>query len=223
MSLINDALRQASQTHKQQTGAPASSGAATPPPLPQPVEEPAPLSPWPSLIKLVAVIVLGVALLACAGVFLHRAWLSHRSQTVAKSGTQTASAPVNATASNRSPTKVLSQPLPPTASAQAGKSPLSTGAAQNVATVPESKPAPPAAPPVAASQEPKPVAVAPPAVKWPALRLQGIFFRPPDSSVVINNKTLYTGDDFQGIKVAQIERDRVTLSLNGQTNSLFLR
>lgn len=75
-----------------------------------------------------------------------------------------------------------------------------------------------------------PVVSAPPApshpvepVKFPPLRLQSIFFRPSNPSVIINNKTLYVDDQIQGVLVADIQPASVTLVLSGQTNILTLR
>ena len=66
--------------------------------------------------------------------------------------------------------------------------------------------------------------VAPPVpVKFPALRLQSIFYRPSNPSVLINGKTLYVTDEIQGVLVADIQPASVTLVLSGQTNILTLR
>ena len=95
---------------------------------------------------------------------------------------------------------------------------------------------PPASVPVsAASSNPAPatatklvaVAAAPvvpaPPVKFPPLRLQSIFYRPSNPSVIINGKTLYLSDEIQGVIVADISLASVTLVLSGQTNVLTLR
>jgi hypothetical protein len=223
MSLINDALRQASQAHKQQMEPPPAPAAPAPPPLPPHVLQAAPLSPWPSLIKLVLVILLGTTLFACAGFFLHRAWGSHRSQIAAALDPHKPGASANLTLPNHPSPKTTPQSLLQSVRMETAKSPSSPAALPNTATAREIKATPSAPLPVTGSPDPKAAVVPPPAVKWPSLRLQGIFYRPPESAVVINNKTLYMGDEFQGVKVAQIDRDRVTLSMSGQTNSLFLR
>ena len=48
------------------------------------------------------------------------------------------------------------------------------------------------------------VPMPPPPVKWPPLRLQGIFYKPSDPSVVINNKTLFKDDVIEGVRLVAI-------------------
>ena len=56
----------------------------------------------------------------------------------------------------------------------------------------------------------------------PALRLQGIFYRPSKPSAVINSQTVFIGDSIAGGKVKAITRDSVTLIVDGQTKVLTL-
>jgi hypothetical protein len=56
----------------------------------------------------------------------------------------------------------------------------------------------------------------------PALRLQGIFYRPSKPSAVINSQTVFIGDSIAGGKVKAITRDSVTLFVNGETKVLTL-
>ena len=75
-----------------------------------------------------------------------------------------------------------------------------------------------AAPPVVA------VSAAPgPPPKFPPLRLQSIFYRPSNPSVMINGRTLFRDDEIQGVIVAAINPSSVTLVLSGHTNVLTLR
>ena len=67
-----------------------------------------------------------------------------------------------------------------------------------------------------------PAAPAPPP-KFPQLRLQSIFYRPANPSVMINGRTLYLDDEVQGVTVADIQPSSVTLVLSGHTNVLTLR
>lgn len=67
-----------------------------------------------------------------------------------------------------------------------------------------------------------PVAAVPPP-KFPALRLQSIFYRPSNPSVMINGRTLFLDDEIQGVIVADIHPSSVTLVLSGHTNILTLR
>jgi len=84
--------------------------------------------------------------------------------------------------------------------------------------VPTATPAPAPAP------APRPVApVSTTPVKFPPLRLQSIFYRPSNPSVMINGKTLFVSDDIQGATVVAIQPSSVTLVLSGQTNVLTLR
>lgn len=69
-----------------------------------------------------------------------------------------------------------------------------------------------------------PVVAAPvPPPKFPPLRLQSIFYRPSNPSVMINGRTLFLDDEVQGVTVADIQPSSVTLVLSGHTNVLTLR
>lgn len=90
---------------------------------------------------------------------------------------------------------------------------------ESVAATPtrqETAPVPPPAPAVKPSAPRIPVA-------FPPLRLQGIYYKPSNPSVVINGRTLYLNDEIQGVTVATIAPSSVTLVLSGQTNVLTLR
>jgi hypothetical protein len=60
-------------------------------------------------------------------------------------------------------------------------------------------------------------------VRFPPLRLQSIYYRPGNPSVMINGKTLFISDEVSGVTVADISPSSVTLVLSGQTNVLTLR
>ena len=75
-----------------------------------------------------------------------------------------------------------------------------------------------AAPPVVAVPA---APVVPP--KFPQLRLQSIFYRPSNPSVMISGRTLFLNDEIQGVIVADIHPSSVTLVLSGHTNVLTLR
>lgn len=66
---------------------------------------------------------------------------------------------------------------------------------------------------------------APPIVKpeFPKLKLQGIFYRLNNPSVMINGKALWVGDDIEGAVIKTIERDNVTLEFEGKPQTLRLR
>lgn len=60
-------------------------------------------------------------------------------------------------------------------------------------------------------------------VVFPELKLQGVYFRLVKPSVLINNRTLFIGDQVEGARVVSIQRYSVKLELNGQTKELSLR
>jgi hypothetical protein len=227
MSMINDALRRASRAARGGDHA-----VPPPPPLPAPVEDQLPPSPAPlaasafpmppplalpedSLppaldgeepsggrknklqLALAFLLVLAVGAVAV---------LNHFSK---QKETQTVDVSANA----------VTKKILPHASA------LQT-AAQTLAVV--SNRAAAANPPVAAVAAPAavpppaPVVAAPPP-KFPSLRLQSIFYRPSNPSVMINGRTLFLEDEIQGVTVADIQPSSVTLVLSGHTNVLTLR
>lgn len=57
----------------------------------------------------------------------------------------------------------------------------------------------------------------------PAFRLQGIFYRPANPSAVVNSKTVYVGDLISGGKVKAIDRQSVTLDVGGASQVLTLQ
>jgi hypothetical protein len=103
-------------------------------------------------------------------------------------------------------------------------------AAKEPTAAPETAPAPKPAAPQRSS--PFPTVVAPKplsasanngSVKFPPLRLQTIYYRPGNPSVMINSKILFISDEVSGVTVADISPSSVTLVLSGQTNVLTLR
>ena len=57
---------------------------------------------------------------------------------------------------------------------------------------------------------------------FPAVRLQGIFYRTRNPSVMINFKTVSVGEKVANAKVVAITRNSVTLAWNGETKVLTL-
>ncbi len=53
-------------------------------------------------------------------------------------------------------------------------------------------------------------------------KLQGIFYRPSNPSAVVNSKTVFVGDRIANAKVKAIDRQSVTLDLLGETKVLTL-
>ncbi|MBI1841179.1 MAG: hypothetical protein HYR88_10045 [Verrucomicrobia bacterium] len=76
-------------------------------------------------------------------------------------------------------------------------------------------PAPLPAPVVAAPQP-----TAPPQTTFPALTLQGIYYRPTRPAAVINSRTVYVGDRISNTKVLAIDRHEVTVQWNNQVRVL---
>jgi hypothetical protein len=58
---------------------------------------------------------------------------------------------------------------------------------------------------------------------FPELKLQGIYYRLTDPSVMINGKALEIGDLIEDAKVIKIERKEVTLEFDGQQKVLRLQ
>ena len=86
---------------------------------------------------------------------------------------------------------------------------------------------PTSAPPVlvvAARAKPTnlPVVVNRPAANFPPLKLQGLTYRLPNPSALINGRTYFVGDYVGEAKVTSIEEQRVVLELEGQEKILIL-
>lgn len=97
--------------------------------------------------------------------------------------------------------------VPPTSETAPLNSPTASPAVANAAS------GKPASDPLPAVTEP---------VEWPALKLQGIFYRLSRPSASINGKTVFIGDSVGGAKVVRIERQAVYLEMRGQHKTLFL-
>jgi len=59
-------------------------------------------------------------------------------------------------------------------------------------------------------------------VTFPAVRVQGIYYRPERPSALINRKTYFIGDQVQDAKVVAITRDTVLLEIEGQQRAYLL-
>ena len=195
MSLINDALRRASNAAKVSPPVGASPMTLPPPPLPppparataqfaspppHPIASPMALPPTPELnaeaspasnkLQLILSLLLVVCVIAAAGVNF---WQKKRNAEVATARLTAGKKPIIADASIRlSNSNAVASAL-----AQAN-----SNASTNVAPAL-------ASPGTAAAALPVVPAVP---VKFPTLRLQSIFYRPENPSVIINNKTVRT-------------------------------
>jgi hypothetical protein len=218
MSLINDALKRA-ESEKRAT---QSSGT---PPL-QPVESPSSHSTSPLLLG--GIFLLGVGAIAIAAAL----WFGGRKTEVV----QTAPAP--------EPAKVESaaSPIPADRRVQAGtqSAPVSQSALTTITSAPVTI-ASPAQKSVAQSLKPvtttttqagvttpkSAASVTPPATATPTqpkpIRLQSIFYRHKNPTVIINGKTLRVGETVDGIKVDSIRRTSVEIVQNGKYRTLTLQ
>lgn len=119
---------------------------------------------------------------------------------------------------------VLDEPedLPPTKGAELGI-PKNRHFALNDGPTPLGQPVEVAAAPRAAAPD---GALAVSAREIPAssrFRLQGIFYRPSSPSAVINSKTVYIGDTIADAKIRKIDQNSVTLDLGNATQVLTLK
>lgn len=204
MSLINDAIKQANKANKDRTASAPASG--TPPTAGmQTVETRPAAAPSGSMtgMFLIAGIVVFVLL---GGALL---FLALRN-----------SSPDSATAS--APAEIIATPTPestiPTQAVQApqGQAATATPGTTTTAVTPTTPVTPPA---VIAEVPAKPAGPR----AFPELKLQGIYYRIKDPSVMINGKTLMIGDLVNDVTVMKIERKDVTVELDGQQKVLRLQ
>lgn len=246
MSLINDALKRAKQAQKRDASAPPASET----PL-QPVENnPARrASAW--IVPAVAVVILGLAVWflvkwwsgshepakiasapptltnrTVAGQMLRalsnasnvvRSVTNLRAEAEAAFGTNKFSAPTPALPTSTNAAVETNKTTLPSAERITAPSPtpssatnLTSSSSNSIAATEAVTNAGPAPTPLrTAGSEP--------------LQLQGIFYRLSRPSVLINNRTLYVGDEIEGARVISITRYGVKLIHSGKTNELTLR
>jgi hypothetical protein len=75
---------------------------------------------------------------------------------------------------------------------------------------------------VGASAESAPASAAVGEAQPPTFKLQGIFYRPANPSAVVNAKTVFVGDRIANAKVKAIDHQSVTLEVGGETKVLTL-
>jgi hypothetical protein len=99
---------------------------------------------------------------------------------------------------------------------------------QPVETVAAPAPDPPApAAAATAASEPPPGVIGPAAiivanVPKPVIILQGVVNDPKHPWAIVNGKTVYLGDNVEGMRVTVISRSSITLTSNGQTNIVYV-
>jgi len=209
MSLLNDALKRASDADKSRTG-----GGPPVSPL-QPVDYAA-RPGWPLRFVLAGLLLVTVG---CSAYFLIRWLRAPGPEPIPDSG----NAPI---ARNLPPTSApaaawrapaAAQPVPPVI-------PVSTSVTARAAL----EPARPVEPPLTRGTNPPsfpaPTSAVPSVAEtvFPALKLQSIIFRLRNPSAVINGEMLGVGDTIKGARVVRIDRHTVSLEWKGGTNVLAL-
>ncbi len=218
MSLINDAIKQANKANKDRTASAPASG--TPPTAGMQTAEARPPAAasgsMPGMFLIAGIVVF--VLLGGALLFLAMRNSSPDSATAItprNPGPAAASAPAEIIA-----TPTLESAIP-TQAAQAPQGQAATATASpNTTTAPAVTPTTPVTPPAVFAEVPaKPAGPRP----FPELKLQGIYYRIKDPSVMINGKTLMIGDLVNDVTVMKIERKDVTVELDGQQKVLRLQ
>ncbi len=220
MSLINDALKQASRSRQ----ASASEAAAT---LPlRPVDHDRP----PSQAMLLALPFLLALVLMLAGWFFWKGWQQAPGAIPSTAPIATVPAPARslpaATAQSapkardeqrmetRSDAAVTAPPVPQTASSRMEQPvPVQLEAPNPVSSVAVE------APTVKAGT----LEAAPAANAVRTLKLQGVYYRPSNPSALINGQSVFVGDTVDEARIVKIERQSVTVEFSGQTKVLSLR
>jgi len=208
MSLINDALKRASQAQP-----PPLPGSETAPPM-RPVEPNRPSS-WPLFVVPVVLLIV----LAVAGWFLLKGLAASQRANLTTVNTPVAARELPAER------RVTPEPVPEAAQTrEAVNGPAESPGARNRTT---SKPVQTSRPGEVTKTTPNPSkeeAAAPETAEptFPSLKLQGLFYRSTRPSVVINSKTLSVGDRIENAKVVAIERDSVTVEWGGEKRVLTL-
>jgi hypothetical protein len=207
MSLINDALKRATQ-------APS---VATPAPQPEAPMQPVPQRRPAGLPAYFAPVLLFIISGACW--FLVKGWDARRQAglypapiTVQARESATPSASVEATGAIENRNEF---PIPANRQFALNDTPSPSASAPAAADSPE-----PVAPAATASSAAPPI---PEPTAAPTFKLQGIFYRPSHPSAVVNTKTVYIGDLILGGKVRAIDRQSVTIDIGGTTQVLTLQ
>lgn len=197
MSLINEALKQASRSQKVAlAGASAGGGAAG---GLRPAEESA--APRRKLSSFLLPVVL-VAVLATSGWFIWQWWQHRGSGKPFNIGAQFAGM-VNSVKS-----------LVPGQKAEAAPAAGSTDSST-------ASPAAEAKPGNALTRLFNKNAAAPAGpAGFPKLKLQGVYYRSGDSTALINGKNVAEGDEIEGVTVAKIDKQSVELQFQGETRVL---
>ena len=211
MSLINDALRRASQSEKNR---------------PQPVSTASGMEPVPatqgSRVTAILILVVVVVLLL-AGWFFWQWWNIQLRNDTSKS---VIIAPVPTVSPPEAP-PVASPPAPdskPVVAAPANPAPVAvTAPAVAVAPPPVVVATPSVVPAPTVAPVKTPPAAAPLPIVWPAeLKVGAIFFSTTNPRVLISGNLYGLGDEIHGMVLKKIEKDRVTVEWNGHTKEVLM-
>jgi len=199
MSLINDALKRA--TEAQPAGKPSPEMETTMKPAPQPRTVGLPVYFTPVLLFIISG--------ACW--FLIKGW-DVRRQAIAS----TTAIPVQAREAEETPIVPAGEgselPIPENRQFALNDRPSPTVPLSARASSGTAGASAESAPAGAAADEAQPV----------AFKLQGIFYRPANPSAVVNSKTVFVGDRIANAKVKAIDHQSVTLEVAGETKVLTL-
>lgn len=210
MSLINDALKRASTAAKTNTPDPTVSIRV------RPIDQ----ERRPSLL-----FVLGLPLLVVAGL-LSGGWYYYYGRTPAQSQpSPLAARPAPATLAPNVPgpgPAAAPAPAAPPEVTALNPPPANPVTAPAVANLPAAPASVAPLPPVKRSPA-APTAVSPTPPTFPALKLQGIYYRRTNPTAMINSQNVGIGEMVDGVQVVAIERMTVTVELEGHMKVLGLQ
>jgi hypothetical protein len=214
MSLINDALRRASQSERNQPQRGSNLVAMKP----VPVEK-------ISVVSVVLAMACVVAL-ALAGYFFWQLWNArHKPVLTVVAARVTTPVPDRAVAppvvaAKAAPAVPTAPPNPAPTPVIASAAPVAAQPAASPAVAPSTAAPPPqAAPPTA----PPPTAEKDLPVIWPVqLKLSAVFYSKTHPRVLINGNIYEPGDQIQGVVVKSIEKDAATVEWSGHSKVLIL-
>lgn len=222
MSLINDALKRASETTKKQTGDPP----------PSVTLKPVDYAVRPNPAFRILVVLMLLTAVAFAAWFLSK-WQEHSAASM-RLHIVTNSAPPSAVPANPASPQLTDKP-----SIRVSTNFVTRGDLKIASTPPAGRAGPepenlgratPASPPKTEPSGTETNVIAPEGASttpeatnsFPTLKLQSIVYRLSKPAVVINGEMLYTGDTIKEARIVKIERLAVTVEWRGQTNTLSL-